>query len=285
MSQVINKMSRAELLQKAKDMYPHYTYLYRKRKAELEALVENQYCPLKNTFKDWKNNSCYIDSLLFVLARIPHLDWKQTQPTLSSIQKKIATKIRQQVLLDIENANVYLMRSLLQKFKGSLGDDFDWLRGQQEPMDLWRTLEEMFVMFRTKQIARNGIVLVANSAIHEVFLTDGCKLLLKSTEGIITAADMLVFHINRRASYSDSRKRTDRVEAPLRLRPRENKRALYLRAIIVHHGSSGESGHYTTVFDCKGVWWEFDDMKSNIKRVGLTLPDYVNRNSSDYFYW
>jgi hypothetical protein len=297
-------------------MYPHYTYLYKYKKADLEKLI-NQECSTQNDHQKWKNNSCYIDSLLFVISKIQATDNKSftTLKKTSSSQRKIIENIQKH----LAEGNVKALRSQLQKFKGSLGP-IDWLHEQQEPMDLWRTLEEMFIMYTTKmQIDlydgdTNTLVdqksIISDSAIQEVILQkksskQSIKIGLKSTSitehekpnlwqnkykkrkevTTITHANLLIFHINRRQDYTSSNKVYTRVDAPMRIRPKDQSTPLYLRAIIVHHGSSGESGHYTTVFDCKGVWWEYDDMKSNIKKIGLVLPKYILENSSDFFYW
>ena len=297
-------MLKADLLKRAKRMYPHYTYLYKMKKSELEALLDQE-CSnsKKNTFRKWKNNSCYMDSLLFILSALVKTD-------LIDLDKiKIATgqtkKAVQEMRKHLKTYDVPEIRSLLQNFKSGMG--IDWIHDQQEPMDLWRVLEEFFVMFKTKILTqvfdpantlKSENTQVFQTAIQEVMLSDldskNKKLRLKSVQtsspsrkevSTIVKAKMLIFHINRRADYTSNKKLVDRVDPPMRMRPKENTKSLYLRAIIVHHGSTGESGHYTTVFDCEGVWWEYDDMKSVIKRVGLTLPDYILKNSSDYFYW
>lgn len=298
--------NRAELFKLARAMYPHYTYLAKYKKADLEKLL-NQNCKNRNDFRKWENNSCYIDSMLFVIMLLdqPGILMK-LRDNLSAPQKKIAEKLRGYIL---EKQEISSIRSLLQKFKGSI--QIDWLEEQQEPMDLWRTLEEMFVMFKTKTLIKqidgetqmlideNNIVV--DTAIQPI--TPNMKKLSltqktstthpptnlfrnkykKRKEVVtITKAKFLIFHISRR-DFDDT-KLTNVIDAPMRMRPKENTKPLYLRAVIVHHGS-GLGGHYTVIYECKGCWWEYDDMKANIKRIGLSLPLYVLENSTDYFYW
>lgn len=287
-------------------MYPHYTYLAKYKKHELEALLD-QKCSKTNDFKQWADNSCYIDSLLFVIS-ILDLGPTRIRPSMTPQQRAIAEKIRDS-LNDIENTETSTIRSLLQRFKGSIR--IDWLTEQQEPMDLWRTLEEMFVMYKTKVLIEqidgetNTLIdqktQVLDTAIHEVNLPKKRLSLVSTTTSThtptslfrqmyrkrkerttIQKANLLIFHINRRRFDTDA-KVMDKVDIPMRMRPKENDTPLYLKAVIVHHGSSGTSGHYTTFYECKGTWWEYDDMKTTIRRVGQTLPTTVLKNSTDCF--
>ena len=300
--------TRQELFKEARQMYPHYTYLAKYKKHELEALLD-QKCSKTNDFKQWADNSCYIDSLLFVINLLQIKPRRIRSSPGSPQQRQIITQI-QESLNDLENTDTSTIRSLLQRFKGSIR--IDWLIEQQEPMDLWRTLEEMFVMYKTKVLVEqidgetNTLIdqrtSVLDTAIHETLPKKQKRLSLVSSttsthtpsslfrgqyrkrkeRTTILKADLLIFHINRRRFDTDT-KVTDKVHIPMRMRPKENETPLYLKAIIVHHGSSGTSGHYTTVFECKGTWWEYDDMKTTIKRIGPTLPSSVLKNCTDCF--
>ena len=130
---------RKELLAQAKLMYPHYTYLAKYKKHELKSLLD-QKCSKTNDYKHWADNSCYIDSLLFVINIL------QIKPKLPRHQTNIIKQI-QECLNNLENTPTAKIRKLLSSYSGS---SFNWLTEQQEPMDLWRTLEEMFVMYKTK---------------------------------------------------------------------------------------------------------------------------------------
>ena len=100
------------------------------------------------------------------------------------------------------------------------------------------------------------------------------------------SANFLFIHINR--IFID-KKITKNIDVPLKLKLKENKRNLYLRSIIVHHGGSN-GGHYTTMIECKGTWYHFDDMNSGLDKIGdyedlkKYQNGYVFKNCTDLVY-
>jgi hypothetical protein len=65
-----------------------------------------------------------------------------------------------------------------------------------------------------------------------------------------------------------SEKISTRIIPSLKLKLKENKHNLYLNSIIIHRGMK-EVGHYTCLYECKGIWYEYDDLNiKNRKKIG-----------------
>ena len=65
-----------------------------------------------------------------------------------------------------------------------------------------------------------------------------------------------------------SEKISTRIIPSLKLKLKENKNNLYLNSIIIHRGMK-EVGHYTCLYECKGIWYEYDDLNiKNRKKIG-----------------
>jgi len=66
----------------------------------------------------------------------------------------------------------------------------------------------------------------------------------------------------------------------------ENKNTIELVSIIVHHGSSVHSGHYTCLIKHDNEWYEFDDLKDDLTYIGefKNISSYVSQNAVDFIY-
>jgi ubiquitin C-terminal hydrolase len=60
-----------------------------------------------------------------------------------------------------------------------------------------------------------------------------------------------------------------------------DKSVLELSHIIAHSGSSLRSGHYTTAFKCNGMWYKYDDISSNITKLGTF--DELNKLDNGFY--
>lgn len=60
---------------------------------------------------------------------------------------------------------------------------------------------------------------------------------------------------------------------------KDNKFNIYLRSMIIHHGNH-HGGHYTTIYECKGLWYEYDDISSNKKKLIGNFEDVCKVNKS-----
>lgn len=78
----------------------------------------------------------------------------------------------------------------------------------------------------------------------------------------LVKAPYLVIHISR---LMPGEKLKTRVIPEPKIKMVENDRSLYLRSAVIHWGGAG-GGHYTCVYECGGVWYEFDDLQDNKRR-------------------
>jgi hypothetical protein len=74
----------------------------------------------------------------------------------------------------------------------------------------------------------------------------------------------------------------------LKLKLKENQNNLYLNSIIIHQGEKN-NGHYTCLYECKGIWYEYDDMNvRNITIIGslddIIANDNYTENITGLFY-
>jgi ubiquitin C-terminal hydrolase len=103
----------------------------------------------------------------------------------------------------------------------------------------------------------------------------------------ITYLSTPFLHIHLNRLYYDGK--MDTVVIPrLKMKLKENKKNIYLRSMILHHGGAS-GGHYTCLYECNGQWYHYDDTRTNISLVGdfdtlITQNKYL-RNSTDMFYW
>uniref|UniRef100_A0A6C0CGJ9 USP domain-containing protein n=1 Tax=viral metagenome TaxID=1070528 RepID=A0A6C0CGJ9_9ZZZZ len=96
------------------------------------------------------------------------------------------------------------------------------------------------------------------------------------------SSKLLFITVNRifKMGSQDAEKIDSKVIPALKLKLKDNDDNLYLKSIIIHHGSAG-GGHYTTLFNCKGKWYEYDDMKSSIDLIG-NFEDLCEYNDNYY---
>ena len=75
-----------------------------------------------------------------------------------------------------------------------------------------------------------------------------------------------------------SEKLNTKIIPSLKIKLKENNHNLYLNSIIIHQGGKNY-GHYTCLYECKGIWYEYDDMNvSNINIIG-TLEDIIKNDN------
>ena len=86
-----------------------------------------------------------------------------------------------------------------------------------------------------------------------------------------------------------SEKINTKIIPTLKLKLSQNKFNLYLNSIIIHHGNMGQGGHFTCLYECKGIWYEYDDLNINNKKIigkfdDIIKNDYYTENISGLFY-
>ena len=102
----------------------------------------------------------------------------------------------------------------------------------------------------------------------------------------LLSSDFLIIHVNR-LSYDNKLK--TKIIPSLKIKMKENKHSIYLKSIIIHNGDYN-GGHYTCLYECKNVWYEYDDTKSKMKIIGEfdNIINYKNgyymKNCTDLIY-
>jgi hypothetical protein len=98
------------------------------------------------------------------------------------------------------------------------------------------------------------------------------------------AAPFLFMQFNRNMMND---KINTKIIPVLKLKLKENSVGLYLNSIIIHSGSA-YGGHYTCLYECKGIWYEYNDLSSNVIIIGsfenIIKNDDYTRNISALIY-
>jgi len=100
--------------------------------------------------------------------------------------------------------------------------------------------------------------------VNEIFIDNNSK--PYKVENIeYVQSPILFIHFNR--NYLNEIKLATPIIPSLNIKMRENKLNLYLNSIVIHYGGV-KYGHYITLYECKGVWYKFDDLSSERTLIG-----------------
>jgi len=174
-------------------------------------------------------------------------------------------------------------------------EQIEWLKSQQEPADFIRILDRIFNIHKNTMV-QNTITIdeeIANSP-QKVMFND---IIIEPKNTTINISDFIPVTTNEfinnithkktitKRSYLESTglfvnimrgykgiavgntKSTARVITPETITLANNK-VLNLVSIIVHHGRSIGSGHYTCIAKHGTAWYNFDDLKDNYEYIG-----------------
>jgi ubiquitin C-terminal hydrolase len=102
------------------------------------------------------------------------------------------------------------------------------------------------------------------------------------------SAPYMIIHVAR---MGQGYKMKGRIDAPERVKLKNNKTCLYLQSIIVHHGGH-QGGHYTCFVRCHDIWYHYDDLtfSGTLEKIGTyaDLKAYRNGyafvNCTDFVY-
>lgn len=89
---------------------------------------------------------------------------------------------------------------------------------------------------------------------------------------------ILFIHFNR--NYLNLNKIKTPVIPTLKIKMKNNKFNLYLNSIIIHFGDV-KNGHYITLYECKGIWYKFDDMSNDRTLIGAFDEIIKNDNYTE----
>lgn len=209
-------------------------------------------------------------------------------------------------------------------------EKLDWRREQLEPADVFKFLIRVFQIgddceyeFKSYSVAkghktpltdeiRKGTFadcMIGIDVLSKDNFSDLSKYVPKHTEririlkrdvgddGILrkmivkkyVKAPLFTVHVQR--VMSGGKIQTPIVPFPT-LKLKNNENVLHLRAVIVHHGSSADHGHYTSYLRCKQFWYHYDDLAfekmvkiGSTKQLFLQNKNYVLRNCVNLIYF
>jgi hypothetical protein len=75
-----------------------------------------------------------------------------------------------------------------------------------------------------------------------------------------------------------SEKISTRIIPSLKLKLKENTNNLYLNSIIIHRGSK-DFGHYTCLYECKGIWYEYDDLNIKNRKIIGSFENIIKNDN------
>lgn len=254
-------------------------------------------------------NSCYMDSVwvAFFTSSLTR-QWvtkhwlksehgQQLRDGLRDLYSRVAG-----VQFSVKGENTYTckyVRKALAKLPGRRGDDTEWLYTQNDPNDVLQALIHTFHMkpdVICQRITPSGTKRVKwmfNSLMVGIDMLHGKKrVLLKKklfdlyretehTSMVIEDARVLYIPVTR--NYLDEEKLTTEVVAPHRVELRSGT-VMELIAIIIHHGSRPDSGHYTCCIKRGGEWWHYDDLQKRYKRVKNIKGQGIRENAIGFLY-
>ena len=97
-----------------------------------------------------------------------------------------------------------------------------------------------------------------------------------------------ILFINISRNYLNLNKINTPVIPVLKIKMKDNKHNLYLNSIIIHYGDV-KYGHYITLYECKGIWYKFDDMNNYRSLIGsfneIIKNDNFIRNIVGLYYF
>lgn len=245
----------------------------------------------------WHNNSCYIDSLVYTLHCV-------APDILSKIRPNVDRDFAKAVRTAFANVDIAALRKLFHQVDSAT----DWLREQQEPIEVIYLLENYFALPRTVYTRETVYGSNHSKPGHAKLISDHIK--REHFASVVIDADkdkrmrfeskdidtienwekgykyrilnkhiisdrFVMIHINRNNFGSKSTAAVYPVKTL--------QSSCSLKAIIVHIGNTTNSGHYVSYMLKGKTWFLYDDMLG-IKEIGDTLPDMVFKNSSDYIY-
>jgi len=110
--------------------------------------------------------------------------------------------------------------------------------------------------------------------INKIFIDDNPKpIKVENIEYV--KSPMLFIHFNR--NYLDIRKIKTPIIPTLKIKMKDNKYNLYLNSIIIHEGRNVKYGHYISLYECKGVWYKFDDLNNEKTLIG-SFDEIIKNN-------
>jgi len=319
----IKKLLKSDYIKIIKKIYPYYINLNKYNIDKLKTIYEKECNQIKLRYE---NYSCFIDSLFVALfnSKNSFVEKFLLNSPLNTHENKndeklisYANQIRAEMKLlnyrissNIATNTCSSLRSSFNKYydryKSKINPKYhnvEWINSQNDFSEVIQLLGLIFAYDPILKYSMNNriekrsffdinnyIDVFNNDIIYikdyypkytnTIELDNGT--IRKETNEYL-AAPILLIQINRIFDY---RKKEAKVIPELKLKLKEND--LYLNSIIIHYGNE-TGGHYICLYECKGIWYEFDDMngKGEIIDGGfktIIKNDRYTRNIVGLFY-
>ena len=249
----------------------------------------------------WKSNSCWIDSLLYILLN-KEIPWITRNILDVKLDDQNAINMQTE-LKQIYNKNrdyCVNLRKLIKVYANSYDSGtkkLNWLTDEQDPLDFIIILIRAFDIpsdVKYKITYQDGTTNISTFTFNQPFIDYellqknepiSIKQIMPQFDNITYLyAEFLIININR--NFMNKKKLLTQVLPTETIELEECK--LTLIGIIVHHGRTVKSGHYTSMVKSKDdEWCEYNDVKSELKQIGSfnkMLTKYVKENSVMLFY-
>ena len=245
-----------------------------------------------------------LEAPLKTYAKYPKLldTGNKIREELISIYEIISSQKKQSEKKECKNFRLLLQQYFknYKKYVNKTYDNIEWTRTQNDYADILTFLPVIFDIPNTLKYKLNDRIeykyFVDLFSLDELLVTD--KIYIKDfypkykrtfeseneygeieifTKTIECLAAPFLFILFNRILLSE--KISTRIIPSLKLKLKENTHNLYLNSIIIHRGKK-EVGHYTCLYECKGIWYEYDDL--NIKNRKIIGPFENIIKNDDY---
>jgi hypothetical protein len=310
-------LSKDDYIKEIKKMYPYYENADL-QKLDVQSLqhIYNLNCSTINL--NYENNSCYLDSVMVALFNnrnriIRDIILKSPLNNYNNATlDRYGENIRQQLISlyekiikppsEIGNNKCNILRRLFQRYytvyKTDVNpanlDDIEWTSTQNDFNEFFKMLDIVFdiplnVSYSMNKNKENRIFFDINNDIDVyvpvIKISDYypryTKIVDLNNSGVMRreeieyiSAPLLLIQIKRNKIGAGKMKTPVIPEKIIKLRANN----LYLNSIIIHIGDDN-AGHYISLYECKGKWYKYDDMKGHSVKIGNGTFDEVVSNS------
>ena len=232
-----------------------------------------------------------LEAPLKTYAKYPKLldTGNKIREELISIYEIISSQKKQSEKKECRNFRL-LLQQYYKNYKKHINktyDNIEWTRTQNDYADILTFLPVIFDIPNTLKYKLNDRIeykyFVDLFSLDELLITD--KIYIKDfypkykrtfeseneygeteifTKTIECLEAPFLFILFNRILLSE--KISTRIIPALKLKLKENTNNLYLNSIIIHRGMK-EVGHYTCLYECKGIWYEYDDLNIKNRKI------------------
>lgn len=222
-----------------------------------------------NSYLLYENNSCYIDSVFIAIFHNPYSE-------ISKYMISKNNKIINNLILDLHNNKDFMKITILRKYFYDKTKNKEWLYDQQDPMDVIDILIKLLNINET---------LILNT---ELKYFNFIYILPNQTKKIIKFFNKIIF-IKYKFLFINIIRNNNGVKNEDIAIPCENIGDLHCSSIIIHHGSSVSSGHFTCIFKKykTNKWFHYDDLNTKYEEVDDIYNwknKYILKNSCSFIY-